>query len=712
MRTTIAMATFLAVGAGAAGVSALDIKGSDTLKELTRDILGNDTPFGQDCGGTGNSPAGTLNYVGTGSGNGQAALVGASATQQIAPMSRGFNNGGGICGTADLTKAEGVVHSLDGLALVANAANFGTAACNGTVSASCVADTTKGLLNLAGTVITPDAARTCPGGTDAECNVGGVKGETCNTTTHVCQYTVASWRDALRILYAGMSVPGDATLANRNCASPERKFLAANWNNIFQANTCATGLCPAGIKHAFRRNDESGTSDVFQSLLQLPTISLTTGTAPFCNTVTNGLGTMNTATGVFTNAPNADANSGPMPTPPAGFFPTPVPTNVGGVVANRYPGPNYTDFQDGDVIRRACDGAGLQANTIGEDVCAARGDLGLVLPIWDTPTVGATETAYPTAQCDTGNFAVLSQELKVHTCSNFPSCFDACPNGVREGVDTNGLFTAGSCAYPVIQQASGVLDPRCYNTRANNLGAERPAATASNVDGRVYNLHIWTQSGTSFIHAKATRASGQAAPVPTTLQVAMVGAYYRIHSKHSNNQNQGGSPVFCKGTSATDNIGCLVQASPCSIGYAGREAAGIVVNGVQGAVALKVNGVDPEVQCVRNLIASTFFPAVGSTYPISRRLFVNTIKGFDNVTGDENKLALCYQNRGIIDPLVTARGFITLSPTAAGRPAYCADFDEKATCNTMAANTDACKNHVAGSPFPKCEEAEDPTTCH
>jgi hypothetical protein len=706
MRTTIAIATFLAVGAGAAGVSALDIKGSDTLKELTRDLLGNDTPFAQDCGGTGNTPAGTLVYIGTGSGNGQAAVLGTSPTQQTAPMSRGFNNG--VCGASDLTHAEGIVHSLDGLSIVANNANFATTACNGTIDPNCTADTSKGLVNVAGTVITPDGARTCA--VDADCNVAGVKGEVCQTG--VCRYVVASWKDALRILFAGMSVPNDTSLANRNCASPERKFLAANWNNLFQASACvATGVCPAGIKHAFRRNDESGTSDVFVSLLGLPGINLTTEIAPFCNVATKGHGSMDTGTGVFTPPAAAETNSGAMPAPPGGFFATPVPTAVGGAVASRYFGPTFTDFQDADVIRRICDGAGLSANTLGEDVCSARGDLGLVLPIWDAPVVGATETAFPTSQCDNGNFGVFSQELKVHTCSNFPSCFDACPNGVLEGVDANGLLSAGSCAYPVIQQTDGTLDPRCYNTKGNKLSAELQPTAPNNLDGRVYNLHTWTQVGAVFVHAKETRATGQAAPVPTGIPVPMVGAFYRLHTKHSNQQNQGGSPAFCTQPSATQQIGCLVQASPCSIGYAGREADGVVVNGVQGANSLKLNGVDAQTQCIRNLIASPFFPAVGATYPIARKLFINTMKGFDQVTGDERKLALCYQNRNITDPVVTARGFITLSPTAAGRPAYCADFNEQTVC-TASSNVDACKNHVAGSPFPKCEEAEDPITCH
>jgi len=195
-----------------------------------------------------------------------------------------------------------------------------------------------------------------------------------------------------------------------------------------------------------------------------------------------------------------------------------------------------------------------------------------------------------------------------------------------------------------------------------------------------------------------------------TVSVPMVGAYYRIHQSHTL-ATVGGSPALCQSGSATDQIGCLVQASPCSIGYAGREGANVAVNGVQGAFSLKNNGIDPQTQCVRNLIASTFFPAVGGTYPIARRLFLNTLKGFDQVTGDERKGALCFQNRTITDPIATARGFITLSATAAGRPSYCSDFNEQTTC-AAGANVDQCKQHVVGSPFPKCEEAEDPTTCH
>jgi hypothetical protein len=707
MKTTMAAAIFIAFGASAAGVGAF--VGSDTLNGLTRDILGNDSPFAFDCGGDGNTPAGGLFYDGTGSINGEAATLYPNSSQQIAPMTRMFLNNmdGTQCIDSDPTHVEGIVHSLDGIVIVANNSNFGTTACNGSVSLSCAADTSKGLLNVAGTTITPDPTRTCS--VSADCNVAGVSGEVCQTG--VCRYVINSWKDVLRIVFAGMSVPGDRTLADRNCASPERKFMASNWNSLFQANTCvAGGVCSSGIKHVFRPADVSGTADTFALLLDLPPIDLLNESSPFCNAATKGHGTMTATTFILPAA--ADANSGPMPAPPAGFAPIPPPTAVGGADVTKYRGPYFTDLQDGDVIRRPCDGTGISANTIGEDVCSARGDLGLVLPIWDAPADGP-ETAFPSNQCDTGLFIAIANELKVNGCSRPAACFSPCPNGVLEGVDPNGLLSAGTCAYPAHQAADGTLDPRCYNTKGNKLAGEQLPTAPNNVDGRVYNLHAWIPAGgQSFMHASVPRATGHALLGPPALGSAfMVGAYYRLHYRHSNQQNQGGAPVFCKEGSATEQMGCLVQASPCSIAVAGRPAGNVMENGVQNAAALKLNGLDPAPQCIRNLIASSFFPAVGAIYPLARRLFLNTVKGFDQVTGDERKLALCYQNRSLIDPFVQARGLITLSPTASERPAYCADFFDHAFCNNTP-NVDACKNHVAGSPFPKCEEGEDPATCH
>src|SRR5262245_33739018 len=105
MRTTIAIATFLALGAGTAGVGALNdiqLKGSDTLRELTLDVLAS-------CPGA--DPAGPpgLTYIGTGSSNGEQGLL--TGAQTVAPMSR-FMTAGRTCQfpsaatTKDASKAE------------------------------------------------------------------------------------------------------------------------------------------------------------------------------------------------------------------------------------------------------------------------------------------------------------------------------------------------------------------------------------------------------------------------------------------------------------------------------------------------------------------------------------------------------------------------------------------------------------------------------
>jgi hypothetical protein len=701
---------FVACAFGAVGVGA-DLKGSDALKDLTRVLLGNDSSSGffpsVDCGGSGDLPAGSLFYAGGDSAVGEAALVGPPVLQQIAPMSRPLGGRPGVfegppplgaCAAPNPAAAEGIVFAVDGISVLANAANFDNVACNGTASMDCTADTTRGLVRSK-TIALPG---------------GGI-------------FTFTDWRSVLRVLYAGMSTAGDANLANRNCGSPERQALAANWALLFQGN-CTSGNCPNGIQHAFRPSDQSGTTDILVALLGLPANDQINDQSPFCNVGTKGSGTFDPTTHVFTPAPPADTNSGAMPQPPSGFGATPPPTEIGGpdFAGNnwRHPGPYYTDFQDADVIRRPCSGNGLLSNTAGEDVCSARGDLGLVLPIWDGPVFGdPTATPFPDQQCATGKFAALPNELKLNHCSNSASCYAACPNGVREGIDPIGLLSGGICAYPVRESAASPLDPRCLNAKANKLAGEQLEMAPNNVDGRVYNLHLWTEDpltpGT-FVRAKVTRrgyppalAGGVAF---STFLTPMVGAYYRIHQSHSF-ATAGGAPVLCRQTSASAQLGCLVQASPCSIGIGSREATSVVVNGVQGATALKVDGLDPQPQCVRNVVASAFFPAIGSTYPLARKLYINTTKGFDNVTGDERKMAVCFTknadlgNGTGLDTLVQLFGLVTLGDEPGSRPSFCEDFNEVATCGLTGGNHDACRDHGPGSPFPKCKVDEDPATC-
>src|SRR6478609_10889410 len=102
MKKTMLIATFLAVGAGSAGVSAVDLKGSDTLKEFTLSVINAAV-----CPG-----ATSLVYIGGGSGSGETAMTTNPVTQNVAPMSRFLQVGG-----ATPNLAEGVAFAADGITI-------------------------------------------------------------------------------------------------------------------------------------------------------------------------------------------------------------------------------------------------------------------------------------------------------------------------------------------------------------------------------------------------------------------------------------------------------------------------------------------------------------------------------------------------------------------------------------------------------------------
>jgi hypothetical protein len=742
MRTTIAIATFLAVGAGAAGVGALNLKGSDTLKDLTVTML---TEAAPDCGGTG-QPPGTLVYDGTGSGNGQAAMQ--AGTQLVAPMSKPL---GGVCGANQAT-AEGIVFELDGVSVVADGPTWGS--CNGASRADCTPDPAQlnGGLSF-NKVITPNAAATCT--TDTDCNDPvrpGVFGEFCDAG--VCKYNLSSWKQALRILYYGVSstdASGNVNkLDHRNCGSPERQYLAANWNAVMQ--TCSSGSCPAGIQHAFRRNDESGTTDVFTSLLGVPGISQMNSTSPFCNVGTQGptfyaasppdkvcnVDTDCLASGAPAGMCATDATSptgkrcsivpkaaqsaastfdANLPTAPAGRINQSLTTiticqNSG--TNGQYNGEYFTDLQDHDVIRRVCKSTTASPPDQGqEDVCSARGDLGLVLPIWDVPSsIVPTADAFPTAACTNGKFTCVSASRT--SCPGQPTTYELCPDGSDPNAPAGtNLCPVGQCAYPAIAVAGQPLNPKCVASKT-----AKPPGTAT-FDGRVFNLTTWTgTAATGYVKAKIPRATGF---VPTvgnklgpTVSVAMVGAFYRIHSIHT--MDPTGALAACQRESATDQIGCLVHASPCSIGYAGNSAA----NGTT-SVALKVNNVDPNNLCVQNFL--TLGSSDPHTYPVSRKLYLNSLTGFENVSGDQLKLAKCFSD-GTAGGIANSLGFIPLPPTDAAKTAakpFCEDFNEQSACGA-ASNNNACAGNdaitgggtIPANTIPSCQYGQDPVanSCH
>src|SRR5688572_6974651 len=116
MRKTIVGATFVVFAAGASAVGALDnvaLQGSDTLEQLTNDILAV-------C------PGATMNgitYRGGGSTTGGNAMI--AGTQTVSPQSRALSAAEG-CTSRDTS--EGLVIALDGLSIVTASSTGGMCA--------------------------------------------------------------------------------------------------------------------------------------------------------------------------------------------------------------------------------------------------------------------------------------------------------------------------------------------------------------------------------------------------------------------------------------------------------------------------------------------------------------------------------------------------------------------------------------------------------
>jgi hypothetical protein len=199
-------------------------------------------------------------------------------------------------------------------------------------------------------------------------------------------YKFNGWRDVLRVLFAGMVHSGAATgtnnlaVAARDCLAPARVAIANNYGVFFENNCTSPGselvagtttaVC-AQIRHVFRRDDFSGTTDTVVALLGLPAIvqpspTQPTGFSPFCNAVRPAF--------AFPAAPTCLQGSD------ATWDPTFRTVGVGCTRENTV---YRSTMQNNDPIRRLCINTGAAIPSIGEDVCSHSGDLGLVLSMND-----------------------------------------------------------------------------------------------------------------------------------------------------------------------------------------------------------------------------------------------------------------------------------------------------------------------------------------
>ncbi len=796
MRTSFIAAAMLIAGTAASGAGAVvhfatsPFNGSDTLFDLTNGAIA--------ASGLGVSG----DYLGGGSGAAENNMTAATPKQWMGPMSKMLTNGS--CSTASVTypdtgaavaqtHASGQVIALDALSIFSSTFSGASASCD--AQSTDGTDTTHGL-----------AATTTISGT--------VSGNPVSVTFH-------NWTDMLALLYGGL----DKSAATKvtDCDSPARQLLVSQWNNAFQggqaggsctsnpSSACTTakfpscpiaapGACSGGLNnnttvgnalwHAFRRDDNSGTSDVFSSLIGITTIYAQPGAGAISSIASGKLASSSGAAvsysvsasklngfGIspFCNAMNWDTTSvngstcaqgqyhqfvgpGGIPEPKAGLCPsstatTPVTcSNVGSACADgsgtcvqdgyhRRPPPGVwgdttwengtanigadvlpTSYQDNDPIRRPCLGAAsvVGQNHPAEEICNLDGQLGLVLPVppvdWITDPNGVIKqaTAFPTAKCSgfaSGGFVF------VHKCAptTVPSN-EACPDGSKPGAACNWMvtqfpYTAGHDAcendpkgWPLPDVP--VRDGRIFNLIVDNTSTSTPQAVPYAIPGTSVSLNFF--GAFSRIHQQYPLWDSSVSATPPVLP-----------GTNPTNQVQQG----CQMTDATDQIGCLTQADPCSVGYAGfggnswfqHEGLSLAIGGENAMELAGLNATGGTIGGIYPTIADIQAAGTSGSYPAWRKLYYNSSKGFDAVDGvtdlDESnggssvndtassELALGQYEAvtANAENLASTYGFFALGPLAAtdtlgsdtADQPFCEDYNEQNLC-AASANVNGC----------------------
>jgi hypothetical protein len=648
MKRAWVAAVFLFASASAVGVRAGDtanMRGS--LFDFTNAMLAA-------CPGT----AGP--YAGTGTDNGESAML--AGAQGVAPMSRFL--GGAACAGAAPSKSEGLVIGLDSVVLVGSRNTIGGVDCNGDVNTGCTSNFEPATGAAYDTTIVGD---------------DGIP------------YTFDGWRDVLRVLLAGFHHDvvgtGPAQWVKRKCDSPVRIALADNYGSFFENNCAATAgeadvdstFSPActQIRHIFRPDDYASATDTLVAVLGLPSVVVPetvvggvvqhTGASPFCNAVRP-----------------AFVYAMPQPTTLQGGDATWDPTSADALNNGREIAVYRAPMQDNDPIRRLCAGTG-GGTAPAEDVCSHSGDLGFVLSVSNVEEAPPRTNAdrYNANPCGRANLAIVAP----------PDVYDAatqtkltcatgllCPNG-------DVCNPAGGCYAPA--DLSG--NPRCLATRLTT-----PALTVSLLavpranprlpalsDGRGFNQHLYEGDG-SYQVVAASRS------------IAVTGAYHRIHAAHSlAPPTDAGQPPICQRADPTDQIGCLVRASPCSLAFAGRQ----VLDTSAELGTVKIDKQSPELACIQSRFA----------YPLSTKIYFNAMAGFADLNGQELALARCMTDRaqpssdppapaGLLSTSIASAGFIAIPSSINGGEPYCEDFDEAVLCASSGADAAVANANACASP--------------
>ncbi len=563
-RTTAAVAAAL-LGLSASNAQAIDpiLRGSDTLESIMDNLIAS-YPL-----------TSITDYDAAGSGAGEDAIE--ADQQELGPMSRFLTNTAGNtngCGDAsrDPTQAGCWSFAKDSITLVGQ----NTQAC----------EILRWGENLAVGDANGDGSVVCPG-----C-VGG-------------SHPFADWRTVLRIIYAGEEVDyvtgaprpaaPSANIATR-CNSDVRRTLVSSWTNLFKGG-CAAGNCASGLKHAWRRDDNSGTTAVFLELLGLSGVS----TRPFCNGLeTEDQDPVRRDCVGAGSAASGDTVCGFGPTPSTrsaqGFIMAAGGNSLGLVVPTLLPA---SPFNQTDVTRN----------------CSAVPNAPAVL-------VGGVYNATSSGGGAFGKVSWTSADVVKYGAN--------CPNGAAP--------VGGQCDWPMAP-GTPAGTPR-FGCVAN--GNSRPTGSANapngssspNVffDARIYNL--WSRNDNGTIK---TYVRGASTPVQNSSMYR-----YRTHQ--------------CRQDDETNHIGCLTQTDTCSLGFAGfRATQNWTVKGLDLRTEAGGASADPTSVTTYPLARDLFFcqlDAFGSSVGTQSAGFVANQQTIYN--------DLLNNTHTRIDPAVTAGGFFTV----------------------------------------------------
>ncbi|TPV93608.1 MAG: hypothetical protein B7733_19675 [Myxococcales bacterium FL481] len=732
-----AVSLIAGLGACVTTAGALDLKGSDTLETLTKSVV-------SACG-----VGGTISYVGGGSSSGEKAMGTDGATppsQQVAPMSRFLkkracdSTDGGIntAGSQDL--AEGLGHSLDGIAVVqarregepgpvtANTANLDVdfdGVVDGTYNLSaCSAAEANAQGTYPGYGYGPEDGLCCDVDGDGECKEGcpdvdgnGVVDGKDEPSRWACRQRQNAQQQCLGLAFTNdLEVhPGvvSSCVVDTDCTDPDGDGVVDHLDTFCSANVRSGALSAAGLppgpacakKRFFNVKNRNGVNgdgdavngnanvecpgcedlngdgnelqydlvDEFEVLRVLFGGLHSDGTTSCNSDVRN---TLSQEWATVSRKSCADGRCAQLSHVwRRGDLSGTTDTFLSLTGLDTFC--NGSDLEDNDPIRRDCLGTGAHSGTnqdhfTGDQVCREDGTLGLLLPVFvpeDPPVPNAF--AYLQRQCNPGHAGYATR------VAEFPAGTVTCPDGLAAVPGTGALAGRPTCWVPTRSNSQFCLSDRDQTN---------PAVAPGSYDGRAYNRYLW-EDGTGLLR---TDANGR----------QLTGSYYRLHTNavavNARPNTAAGDPdQRCKRASSTQQIGCFAQADPCSLGFSGLEA-----TEVGGATNLKVKNVRPNVANIQNLV--TVGAPSFRIYPLSRLLWFNTMKGFENVdnttfAADERDLAECFADYPLVTTAATNAGFVPLP----GTDVLCNDFSEDLNCDSAPANVNACANNPA--PFPNTD---------